>query len=216
MLASRNGILRFPFSILHLDADAWATLAYPSNVAEIVSLGYSAWASNRANDQNRRLVGFTVVSSKGNWPIRLTVGGVPVLCDGKEELKSALDCGAKYAFSVSDGEVPEITLLTTNGVEHAYGFPLFGYPVEHTLGDMTVHWDAPGSGWVCRKADVVLSEPDARHFFQNDSCQISATVTNCMASAYLGCRWIGGEGISFSNPHSLSTAIVSCSGETGS
>ena len=143
-----------------------------------------------------------------DWPVRLTVGAVPVLCDGKEELKFALDCGAKYAFSVSDGEVPEISLSTTNGAERASGTPLFGFPLERVLGDVTVHWDAPGSGWVCRKADVVLSEPDAGHFFQNDSCEISATVTNCMDSAYLGCRWIGGEGISFSNPRSLCTTMT--------
>ena len=143
-----------------------------------------------------------------DWPVRLTVGAVPVLCDGKEELKFALDCGAKYAFSVSDGEVAEISLSTTNDVERVSGTPLFGFPLERVLGDVTVHWDAPGSGWVCRKADVVLSEPDAEHFFQNDSCEISATVTNCMDSAYLGCRWIGGEGISFSNPRSLCTTMT--------
>ncbi|MCQ2394221.1 MAG: hypothetical protein MJ249_08025, partial [Kiritimatiellae bacterium] len=64
MLASRNGILRFPFSIFH---SRWAVLAFPSNAAEIAALGYTAWATNRADEANRRLVGFTVASPKGNW-----------------------------------------------------------------------------------------------------------------------------------------------------
>ena len=43
---------------------------------------------------------------------------------------------------------------------------------------------------------------------------MTASVTNCRPNAYLGCTWTGGEGIQFSDEHSLSTTVTYDSAST--
>ena len=95
-----------------------------------------------------------------DWPVRLVVGGVPVLCDGKEELKFVLDCGARYPISCERGRIDAFVLHGTNDAETVVSClqpsGVF-YPYDDCVGDVTVHLDAPNRGWVCRLPDVDIS-----------------------------------------------------------
>ena len=46
------------------------------------------------------------------------------------------------------------------------------------------------------------------HFYPGDSAELTAEVSGCHSNAYFGCTWHGGAGITFSNPHSLSTSVT--------
>ena len=47
-------------------SEAWAAVAFPSNAAEIASVGgYAAWVAQRASDPNRRLVGLNIALQPG-------------------------------------------------------------------------------------------------------------------------------------------------------
>ncbi len=187
-------------------SDTWAMLAFPSNAAEIASMGYAAWAAARAADPNRRLVALTFVSMKNAWPACLTFGDVQVMCDGAEEIIFPVDCGARYAFSIPGCELSRVRLVGTDS--YALFHPDWWYgPYDFSAGDVQVRLDAPGSGWLGSLAEVSVDGLDCAHFFPNDSRTVTAVVTNCHADAYIGCTWSGGEGITFSNSHSLETVI---------
>ena len=187
-------------------SDAWAMLAFPSNAAEIVTMGYAAWAMARAADPNRRLVGLRVSSASGAWPLLLTFGDVQVMCDGKQEIVFAIDCGAHYPFSISDGGKLEFVTLHAD-VDDVLSCFAYGYPYERWAGDVVAHLDSPSSGWIGRTAEVTVDGLDGAHFFPCDSTTVTAVVTNIHEDAFVDCTWIGGEGISFSDNHSLSTTI---------
>ena len=72
---------------------------------------------------------------------------------------------------------------------------------------VTLHVDSARSGWIGRTAEVSVDGLDDSHFFPNGNETVTAVVTNCHEDAYIDCTWIGGEGISFSDDHSLSTTI---------
>ena len=166
----------------------------------------------RASDPNRRLVGLNIALQGGRWPVCVEVGGVPVMADGNAELLYAIDCGAQVPFSLSDGELETVTLHGASNVAEPCHAP--NYPYERMAGDVTVHLDNPHTGWIRRTADVAVDDSELTHLYPGGSAQIEAVVTNCHADAYLGCTWIGGEGISFSNEHSLTTTVTYASSNT--
>ena len=88
------------------------------------------------------------------------------------------------------------------------------FPYECMIGDVTVHLDDPQAGWMRRTADVDVDDSELTHLHPGESVHLTAVVTNCHADAYLGCAWHGGEGISFSNPHSLATTLTYASSST--
>ncbi len=137
--------------------DAWAMAAFPSNSAEIVTMGYAAWVAARAAETNRHLVGMTVVSPNGAWPLCLSVDDKQVMCNGKAELKFALDDGAKYRFSVAGGEAAMFSVLGANGVETVDTPGSAFLPFETSVGGVTVHWDSPSGGWLGCLADVGIT-----------------------------------------------------------
>ena len=201
-------------------SEAWTAAAFPSNAAEIASAGgYAAWATQRAADPNRRLVGLQLASPGGRWPVCVEVGGVPVMADGSAELLYAIDCGAQVPFSLSDGELGTVNVscaVTTSTFQtftHS-NFQTSAFPEEWSVGDVTVHLDDPHAGWIRRTAEVSVDDQYLTHLHPGDSAQLLAAVTNCHASAYLGCAWHGGAGISFSNPQSLATTITYASSNT--
>ena len=51
-------------------------------------------------------------------------------------------------------------------------------------------------------------DSELTHLHPGESVHLTAVVTNCHADAYLGCTWHGGEGISFSDAHSLTTTVT--------
>ena len=201
-------------------SDEWAAAAVPSNAAEIASAGgYAAWATQRAADPNRRLVGLQLASPGGRWPICVEVGGVPVMADGNAELLYAIDCGAQVPFSLSDGELGTVNISSIAPPPDSQTFTLsnfqtLSFPHEWTVGDVTVHLDNQRTGWIRRIAEVSVDDSEVMHLHPGDSAQLSAVVTNCHADAYLGCTWFGGAGISFSNPQSLATTITYASSNT--
>ena len=195
-------------------SDAWAILAFPSNAAEIAAMGYAAWAAARAVDPNRRLVGLRVSSASGAWPLLLTFGDVQVMCDGKQEIVFAIDCGAKYAYSVNGGRLDRVTVYdgqdrVIHCEDDANSVYDWFYPRYCSFGwpcDVDVHLESSGTGYMMSAPEVRIVE-DVTHLFPNEGETISAVVTNCHGDAYIGCTWIGGDGISFSDEHSLTTTI---------
>ena len=204
-------------------SDAWAMLAFPSNAAEIATMGYAAWATVRAAETNRHLVGMAMASPNGVWPIRLSVGGKQVMCNGKAELKFALDDGAKYRFSVVGGEVAKFSVSGTNGVETVDAPGSVFLPFETSVGGVTVHWDSPSGGWLGCLADVGITL-DGRnvfdfggyddaggifgHFTPGTMHVLTGEVHHCHSNAFLDCTWSGGPGFVFASPHSLSTEVI--------
>jgi hypothetical protein len=187
-------------------SEAWAVVAFPSNVAEIASAGgYAAWVAQRASDPNRRLVGLNIALQGGRWPVCVEVGGVPVMADGNAELLYAIDCGAQVPFVISDGELETVTLHGATNVTESCS--AYSYPHECIVGDVTVYLDSPRTGWLRRVAEVDVDDVGLVHLFPGDNVPVTAVVTNCHADAYLGCTWYGGAGISFFDEHSLETII---------
>ncbi|MBR6734145.1 MAG: hypothetical protein IKL96_07080, partial [Kiritimatiellae bacterium] len=193
-------------------SEAWAAAAFPSNAAEMTAAGgYAAWATLRASDPNRRLVGLQIASPDGRWPICVEVGGVPVMADGRAELLYALDCGAQVPFSLSDGGLGAVTVSCAPPDFQTFtlsNLQTFSFPCECMMGDVTLHLDTPRTGWLRRIAEVSVDAPELVHLHPGDTAQLAAVVTNCHADAYLGCTWHGGAGISFSNAHSLTTTVA--------
>ncbi len=207
-------------------SDIWGQLVYPSNATEIATLGYTAWMTNRVTEPNRRLVGLTVASAKGDWPVRLTRGNVPVLCDGREELRFALDCGAKYAIACESGKFASIAAYGTNETDVTtvcIDISEWSYPYDFSVGDFTVHLDTPNRGWICCSADVEISL-DGRevgdfgqyddaggifgHFTSGSPHVLMGELHNCHSNAFIDCTWSGGPGFSFADPHSLATEVT--------
>ena len=185
--------------------DAWAMLAFPSNATEIAALGYVDWAGLRSFEPNRRQISLWFGSEMNAWPACLTFGDVQVMCDGTEEVFFAFDCGAHYAFSMPGCELAGVWLY---GVWCTWFGPDWWYgPYETNLGDVTIHLDTMGSGWIGTTAEVSVDGLDGSHFFPNDSKNVTAVVTNCHEDAYIDCTWSGGDGVTFSNRHSLTTTV---------
>lgn len=194
--------------------DAWAMAAFPSNATEIATMGYAAWAEARADEPNRMLVGLQVSSPKGAWPLLLNFGDRQVMCDGKQEIVFAIDCGAQYAYSVSNGRLDRVRVFDgQNHVIHCeddsnstYDWFYPRYCSCSCPCDVDVHLESSGTGYLRSVPEVRIVE-DVTHLFPNEDVNISAVVTNCHGDAYIDCKWTGGEGISFSNPYSLTTTV---------
>ena len=201
-------------------SEEWAAVAFPSNAAEIAAMGgYAAWAAARGADPDRRLVSLGLAFDDGSaWPTLLDFGGVPVAADGTAELMFAIDCGAKVPFTLSSGRLGSLEVTTTEPptrlgegmttTESSVIQNIFTLPHERTVGDVKLHLDGPRSGWLCRTANVSIDGDDVSHLFPGDTIGVAASVTGCHSDAYLGCTWHGGEGIVFSNPHSLTTDVT--------
>ena len=141
------------------------------------------------------------------WPICLTFGDKQMMCDGSEMLYFAIDDGARYSFELSDGALAAVDF---DGSEMLDAIPIEWYfPWEYRSWPcmVTLHVDSAHSGWIGRTAVVSVDGLDDSHFFPNDSETVTAVVTNCHEDAYIDCTWTGGEGISFSDNHSLTTTI---------
>ena len=198
----------------------WAAAAFPSNAAEIAAMGgYAAWVAARGADPDRRLVSLGVLFDDGSvWPTMLDFGGVPVMADGASELSFTIDCGARVPFTLTSGRLKSVVVTATLPPMRSGGggttisrelFPLlYSYPYERSVGDVTVHFDNPFSGWICRPAGVSIEPSWLPHFYPGDSVELTAEVFGCHSNAYFGCTWHGGAGITFSNPHSLSTTVT--------
>ncbi len=185
--------------------DAWAMLAFPSNATEIAALGYVDWAGLRSFEPNRRQISLRFGSEMNAWPACLTFGDVQVMCDGTEEVFFALDSGVHYAFSMPGCELAGVGLY---GVWYTGFGPDWWYgPYETNQGDVTIHLDTMGSGWIGTTAEVSVDGLDGSHFFPNDSKNVTAVVTNCHEDAYIDSTWSGGDGVTFSNRHSLATTV---------
>ena len=200
-------------------SEEWAAAAFPSNAAEIAAAGgYAAWAAARGADPDRRLVSFGISFNDGSaWPTLLDFGGVPVVADGGTELSFAIDCGAKVHFSLTTGRLGSVSVTATDpptrsgeGLATTESSEFLGnyvFPHERTVHDVKVHLDDPCAGWLCHLADVNI-DGDLDHLHPGDSAELAAEVSNCHPDAYLGCTWTGGEGIAFSDEHSLSTTVT--------
>ena len=200
-------------------SEEWAAAAFPSNAAEIAAMGgYAAWAAARGTDPDRRLVSLGVVFDDGSaWPTLLDFGGVPVAADGTAELVFAIDCGAKVPFSLTTGRLGSLAVTATEpptrsgeGMTTTESSEFLGnyvFPHERTVNDVKVHLDDPCTGWLCRLAGVNI-DGDLDHLHPGDSAELTAEVSHCHPNAYLGCTWTGGEGIQFSDEHSLSTTVT--------
>ena len=214
-------------------SEEWAAAAFPSNAAEIVAAGgYAAWTAERAEEPDRRLVTLGIAFDDGGaWPAMLDFGGVPVVADGGEGLAFAIDCGAKVPFTLTSGRlgsvevrrredtppyqpdmvgrvVPNAPPRRGDALADVLVPLLTSFPYEFSVGDVTVHLDGPRSGWLCRFAAVYVDSGDLSHLFPGDTIELTASVTCCHPDSYLGCTWRGGEGIAFSNPHSLTTDVT--------
>ena len=201
-------------------SEDWATAAFPSNVAEITAMGgYAAWVAARGADPDRRLVSLGVAFDEGSaWPTMLDLGGIPVMADGAAELSFAIDCGARVPFTLTSGRLASVEVTATLPPMRSGGggttisrelFPLlYSYPYERSVGDVTVHFDGPRTGWICRIAGVDVVPDRLSHFYPGDSVELTAEVFGCHSNAYFGCTWHGGAGITFSNPHSLTTDVT--------
>lgn len=186
---------------------AWARLSYPSNAVEIALVGgYFSWAAMRAMAPDRRLVGLHISSPSNSWPVCLAFGDKHVMCDGKEEIVFAIDCGARYSFSISaGGELDFVTLYAETDVIEPCS--AYSYPYERWANDVVVHLDSPGKGWIGRTADVEI-DTDASHLYPNISQNVSAVVTNCHEDAFVSCTWSGGAGVSFADAHAVATTVM--------
>lgn len=185
--------------------DEWAMAAFPSNSAEIATMGYAAWAAARGAETNRLLVAFSVASANGAWPVCLAFGDKQVMCDGKEEIVFPIDCGARYAFSISGGELASVSVLGV-GMRDMTWLDWYS-PWDFSIGDVSIHQESAREGWLGSLASVEVAGLDVTHFYNNDQRQIVAELQNCHEDAYRGCTWSGGPGITFSNANSLSTVI---------
>ena len=157
------------------------------------------------------------------WPLCLSVGDKQVMCDGKAELKFALDDGAKYQFSVVGGEVSAFSGLGANGVETVYTPVSAFLPFETSVGGVTVHWDSPSGGWLGCLADVGITLDGHNvidfggyddtggifgHFTPGTTHVLTGEVHQCHSNAFIDCTWSGGPGFSFADPHSLVTEVT--------
>ena len=200
-------------------SEEWAAAAFPSNAAEIAAAGgYAAWAAARGATPERRLVSLGVSFDDGSaWPALLDFGGIPVVADGAAEISFAIDCGAKVPFSLTAGRLGSVSVTATEppmrsgeGMTTTESSDFLGnyvFPHERTVNDVKVHLDDPCDGWMCRLAEVNI-DGDLDHLHPGDSAELTAEVSHCHPDAYLGCTWAGGEGITFSDEHSLSTTVT--------
>ena len=207
-------------------SEAWAAAAFPSNAAEIASMGgYAAWAATRGADPDRRLVSLGLAFDDGRaWPTLLDFGGVPVVADGATELVFAIDCGAKVPFMLTSGRLGSLAVTATEPpmrsgegmttTESSVIQNILTFPYERSVGDVKLHLDNFRSGWLCHVASVSIDGDEVQHLFPGDTIEVAASVTGCHRDAYLGCTWHGGEGITFSNPHSLTTDVTYASAST--
>ena len=188
--------------------DAWAMAAFPSNSTEIATMGYAAWVAARAAEPNRHLVGLRVSSPDNAWPVCLTFGDVKVMCDGSEMLYFAIDDGARYAYELSGGILDAVDFDGSEMLDgHGAGW-LGPWEYQSWPSMVSLHVDSVRSGWIARKADVSVEGLSDSHFFPDGSKTVTAVVTNCHEDAYIDCTWNGGDGISFSDTHSLTTEIT--------
>ena len=200
-------------------SEAWAAAAFPSNAAEIAAMGgYAAWVAARGAEPDRRLVTLGVTFDDGSaWPTLLNFGDILVVADGAAELVFAIDCGAKVPFSLTTGRLGSLAVTATEpptrsgeGMTTTESSEFLGnyvFPHERTVNDVKVHLDDPCTGWLCRLAGVNI-DGDLDHLHPGDSAELTAEVSHCHPNAYLGCTWTGGEGIQFSDEHSLSTTVT--------
>ena len=140
------------------------------------------------------------------------------MADGAAELSFAIDCGARVPFTLTSGRLASVEVTATLPPMRSGGggttisrelFPLlYSYPYERSVGDVTVHFDGPRTGWICRIAGVDVVPDRLSHFYPGDSAELTATLSGCHAAACLGCSWIGGAGLQFSDPQSLSTTVT--------
>ena len=207
-------------------SEAWAAAAFPSNAAEIASMGgYAAWAAARGADPDRRLVSLGLAFDDGS--VRTTLldfGGVPVVVDGAAELVFAIDYGAKVPFTLTSGRLGSLAVTATEPpmrsgegmttTESSVIQNILTFPYERSVGDVKLHLDNFRSGWLCHVASVSIDGDEVQHLFPGDTIEVAASVTGCHRDAYLGCTWHGGEGITFSNPHSLTTDVTYASAST--
>ena len=207
-------------------SEEWAAAAFPSNAAEIAAMGgYAAWAYARGADPDRRLVSLGLAFDDGSSrPAFLDFSGVPVVADGAAELVFAIDCGAKVPFSLTSGRLGSLAVTATEppmrsgegmtATESSVIQNIFTFPYERSVGDVKLHLDNFRSGWLCRTANVSIDGDEVQHLFPGDTIGVAASVTGCHSNAYLGCTWTGGAGITFSNPHSLTTDVTYASAST--
>ena len=207
-------------------SEEWAAAAFPSNAAEIAAMGgYAAWAYARGTDPDRRLVSLGLAFDDGSSrPAFLDFSGVPVVADGAAELVFAIDCGAKVPFSLTSGRLGSLAVTATEPstrlgegmttTESSVIQNIFTFPYERSVGDVKLHLDNFRSGWLCRTANVSIDGDEVQHLFPGDTIGVAASVTGCHSNAYLGCTWTGGAGITFSNPHSLTTDVTYASAST--
>ena len=207
-------------------SEAWAAAAFPSNAAEIAAMGgYAAWAAAMGADPDRRLVSLGLTFDDGRaWPTLLDFGGVPVVADGATELVFAIDCGAKVPFSLTSGRLGSLAVTATEPpmrsgegmttTESSVIQNILTFPYERSVGDVKLHLDNFRSGWLCHVASVSIDGDEVQHLFPGSTAALTASVTDCHRDAYLGCTWHGGEGITFSNPHSLTTDVTYASAST--
>ena len=200
-------------------SEEWAVAAFPSNADEIADMGgYAAWVVAGGADPDRRLVSLGLAFDDGSVrPTLLDFGGVPVVADGAAELVFAIDCGARVPFTLTSGRLGSLAVTATEPptrsgegmttTESSEFLGNYGYPHERTVNDVKVHLDGPRSGWLCRTAGVNI-DGDLDHLHPGDSAELTAEVSHCHPDAYLGCTWRGGEGIAFSQEHSLSTTVT--------
>ena len=168
---------------------------------------------------------YTLHSNDGSVrPSLLDFGGVPVVADGAAELVFAIDCGARVPFTLTSGRLGSLAVTATEPPMHSgEGMTttessviqnILTFPHERSVGDVKLHLDNFRSGWLCRTANVSIDGDEVQHLFPGDTIEVAASVTGCHADAYLGCTWHGGEGITFSNPHSLTTDVTYASAST--
>ena len=147
------------------------------------------------------------------WPALLDFGGTPVMADGREELSFAVDCGARVPFSLSGGLVSRLAVDRADAQSPGPSMVSldsgpFSFPCDLAVGDVTVHMETPRSGWLCRVADVTVDGSSLAHLYPGAMASVAASIANCHADAYIGCTWLGGEGIAFSDAHSLTTGVT--------
>ena len=207
-------------------SEEWAAAAFPSNAAEIAAMGgYAAWAAARGAEPDRRLVSLGLAFDDGSVrPSLFDFCGVPVVADGAAELVFAIDCGAKVPFSLTSGRLGSLAVTATEPptrsgegmttIDSSVIQNIFTVPHERTVGDVKLHLDNFRSGWLCRTANVSIDGDEVQHLFPGDTIGVAASVTGCHTDAYLGCTWHGGEGITFSNSHSLTTDVTYASAST--
>jgi hypothetical protein len=135
------------------------------------------------------------------------------MADGREVLSFAVDCGARVPFSLSGGIVSRLAVDRADAQSPGPSMVsldggLFSFPCDLAVGDVTVHMETPRSGWLCRVADVTVDGSSLAHLYPGAAVGVAASIANCHADAYIGCTWLGGEGIAFSDAHSLTTGVT--------